>query len=124
MKGHIFQFINSSGRQVLNFRWANTPTHFGAVITEDRRHICHVPATGNDYALAEAPADYPDYKIWTSPGPDGKDIRVLLTSVHGSGEVRWAIGPEDIRRYLVEGDYGGIRKEDLEAVIEFFGLSK
>jgi hypothetical protein len=127
IQGHAFQWAQASWsttpKKILNFRRQDTPTHFGQVVWEDRQHICHVQSTGNDYALVESPPDSAMFLEHSAFDlPDGG--KVLLASVHGTGEVRWLVTPQDVKHFLETGMSGAFSREDMEELTRFFGLTK
>jgi hypothetical protein len=64
-----------------------------AVVPEDMRDIFHTQKMHNDFCLIGAnEADMASGSGWKTP--DGKNV--LLVSVNGVGEVRWAIWPRQL----------------------------
>ena len=110
---HLFKFVEVDGRTLINFRREDTASHLGRVIDEDRQHILHV-TTGNDYCLVECQSDA--WGVWAKD-----DRHFIVASVHGTGEVRWAVTPNDVK-YFREHGGTSIRQEEMQQVIEHFKL--
>lgn len=115
MKGHVFKF-NEMRR--LNFRHQDIQSHLGAVIPEDIQHILHVPSSGNDFCLAEADLDI--HGAWKH-GPAG--LPVVIASVNGPGEVRWAVRPTDIKSSLMDGHSTDREVKEHQAILGFFEIT-
>lgn len=112
---HLFQFVDVDGGRRINFRRYDTSSHLGRIVDEDLQHILHINNTGNDYCLVECPAD--EWGAWQK---DGQNF--VVVSVHGTGEVRWAISPRQVEDFKRHDSNSGLRVDELKQVIEHFEL--